>query len=94
MISTTPVGDIHSPHSNKEGEEAKKGKELKQLPENLKEVFLDSKGKCHATAKAVKLLDTGLIYHVPDNTKPRRKEFVEGQLVLLFNSRLNFFQES
>lgn len=70
--------DIHSPHSNKEGEEAEKRKELKQLTENLKDVFLDSKGKCHATAKAVKLWDTCLIYHVPDNTRPQRKDFVEG----------------
>lgn len=56
-------------------------------------MFLDSKGKCQATAKAMKLLDVGPIYHIPDNPEPQRKEFVEGQLVLLFNSRLKLFPE-
>lgn len=67
------MGDIHLPHSNKECEEPKKIKELKQLPKNLQDVLLDSKGKCHATVKAMKLLDAGPIYHIPDNTGPHRK---------------------
>ncbi|XP_050915063.1 uncharacterized protein LOC127130021 [Lathyrus oleraceus] len=80
--------NLRLPHSSKEGEEPKKGTELKQLPENLKDVFLDSEGKCPATIEAVKLLDAGPIYPISDNTGPQRKEFVEGQLVLLFKSRL------
>jgi hypothetical protein len=80
--------DLRLPHSSKEGEEPKKGTELKQLPENLKDVFLESEGKCHATIEAVKLLDVGPIYPTFDNIKPQRKELIEGQLVLMFKSRL------
>lgn len=38
--------------------------------------------------EVVKLLDASLIYPIPDSTGLQRKEFVEGQLVLLFNFRL------
>ena len=38
--------------------------------------------------EVVKLLDVGLIYPISDSTGLQRKEFVEGQLVLLFKSRL------
>ncbi|XP_050889021.1 uncharacterized protein LOC127094207 [Lathyrus oleraceus] len=74
--------------NGEESEEPKKGTELKQLPENLKDVFLESEGKCHATIEAVKLLDVGPIYPTFDNIKPQRKELIEGQLVLMFKSRL------
>ncbi|XP_050914809.1 uncharacterized protein LOC127129720 [Lathyrus oleraceus] len=41
--------DLRLLHSSEEDEEPEKGTELKQLPENLKDVFLDSEGKCPAT---------------------------------------------
>ncbi|XP_050877208.1 uncharacterized protein LOC127080967 [Lathyrus oleraceus] len=40
--------DLRLPQSSEEDEEPKKGTKLKQLPENLKYVFLDSEGKCPA----------------------------------------------
>ncbi|XP_050875045.1 uncharacterized protein LOC127078655 [Lathyrus oleraceus] len=102
--------DLRLPHSSEEDEEPKKGTELIQLPENLKDVLLDSEGKYPAIINSslknvkeekliqvmkevvrkelVKLLDAGPIYPSFDSTGLQRKEFVEGQLVLLFKSRL------
>ncbi|XP_050918576.1 uncharacterized protein LOC127136012 [Lathyrus oleraceus] len=40
--------DLHLPQSSEEDEEPKKGTKLKQIPENLKYVFLDFEGKCPA----------------------------------------------
>ncbi|XP_050876204.1 uncharacterized protein LOC127079893 [Lathyrus oleraceus] len=40
--------DLRLPQTSEEDKELKKGTKLKQLPENLKYVFLDSEGKCHA----------------------------------------------
>ena len=40
--------DLRQPSSSEENKEVKKGIELKQLPENLKYIFLDSEEKCPA----------------------------------------------
>ncbi|XP_050918617.1 uncharacterized protein LOC127136055 [Lathyrus oleraceus] len=69
--------DLRLPQTREEDEEPNKRTELKQLPENLKYVFLDSEGKCPAIINSsLKNIQEEKLIQVLKNTKM----ILDGQL--------------
>lgn len=72
--------DLRLPHSSEEDEEPKKGTKLKQLPENLKDVLLDSEEKYHV------IINSSLKNVKEEKLIQATKEVVRKELVKLLDA--------